>query len=155
MSFQLALTLKDEVWTWGSSPQKLRLGARSAKLVKMKGGVTESQDDSCIPTTSPVIQEDNTHLYPIKIDLSNVKGKIVKVCVSYFLVVRIKMVDLNSRFSHLDGCWLASFMHNRQYGMFVCLGSQSRFSVGYVGLGQSGIITINMFHNNLGYCRYW
>ncbi|XP_077300277.1 uncharacterized protein LOC143921047 [Arctopsyche grandis] len=79
----LALTLKNEVWTWGSSPQKLRLGARSAKLFKMKGGVTESQDDSCIPTSLPIMQEDNTHLYPTKIDLSHIRGKIVEMAAGW------------------------------------------------------------------------
>lgn len=78
--FQFALLKNNELWTWGSSPQKLRLGVKSAKR-KASGPPTESQDDFNLPS-SPIIEENN-HLYPTQVNTANVKGKIVAVSLLY------------------------------------------------------------------------
>lgn len=39
----------------------------------------ETQDDSSIQISSPPVPDDDFHLYPTKVDISNVTGKITAV----------------------------------------------------------------------------
>lgn len=102
---QLALTESEQLYTWGTSPQSLRLQAQAQKrnrllqsqnngsnslsdpeLPKPIEGAQESQQEELVESIPPIDKtETDVHLSPRLVDLKNVSGKITQVSLTFKL----------------------------------------------------------------------
>jgi len=76
---QLVLTVQNTVWSWGASPQVLRLQGQAHKRARaMHAASAEGGAGGAEPAVDTT-QGSEAHLTPSLVDTRNVQGKIVQV----------------------------------------------------------------------------